>query len=571
MVDDDNNLRGWHEAPSRDGSASGARLIFPSRRFELRQGGDEDEPDEDEPDEDEPDEDEPDENEGGPNTVVTTTTISPDSTNTSPTVSSTSTDAGSASAESKSTSSNNARSIALGVIIPLIVLCIVALAFCYRKRRRNKKFLRDARDRRMRDPLLPTVHRRATAERESKSDGSTTLAPHALTSRGSATAVLPHTSAHDSSAPTSPPRLDALSDPASPIPLESSQPLLNPHSIIDYRLSSSPPSFVSKPPSAVLDTSPALDFTASPTRDDPVASSNIPAALQPGGGRTSPPTRTSTEEWLPSRFYAPERNLPELYYRPSLDRLAADSQDHIARPPSDGHADPRAMAVAVVPHNGDRARESTSSPTRTSPTSVGPSSYSVDEKGRMRLSWRRVSSRGSGGRAGANRHSSLESHVQGRESQGLLSSTMPASASTMTAPIHETEPSSSPSRRRSAPPQVDKALPFVPPASSSEEGTSAGAGLSSRPLDGPSAGEPCGDNPSSPASAGHDRHHSFDAIGGRSPFFEYVAAAGQDPMRAKKGKRDSVGAKRVVRQDTRLTVPPAYSEAVVEGSRGRVP
>ncbi|KAL1727038.1 hypothetical protein EV714DRAFT_218150, partial [Schizophyllum commune] len=480
----------------------------------VRQGG-EDEPDENEPDEDEPDENEPDEDEGGHGATTATETVSVGSTGsaTGSHTSDRSSATGTIDSERRSDDDDTkSRSIALGIVIPVLVICLVALAFWYRKRRQNKMLMRDARERRMRDPLLPMANKPATA-------GMQTLA-----SRPSASATAPTTifSPHSNSTssrgamPVSPPgpaveRLapSPTTQVAPPVgPSSPSDPLPNPHSDSGHEFAAQRLANAAPMPSYNGDSS-----SPSTDRDHPTI--DIPTCLQPGGGKPSPPTS------------------------PNL------SEEH---PP----------AVHALEAQAMRGGEEHPPPFQAPAESDCPSAFSVDEKGRTRLSWRRLSSRLSGQAGQDGRRNSFET-------QGRVTPTSPSSASPVDAVASLTSISA---RRRSTPPQIDKALPSAPrPASSStrlaSNGRSSPTAVDKNPTR--STSVPTTDSPDGQGSCSRGRS-SFDAIGQRSPFFEFVAATGQDPARAKKGKRESTCGAAVVRRETRQTGPPAYAEAVADGS-----
>ncbi|KAL1704278.1 hypothetical protein EV121DRAFT_206102 [Schizophyllum commune] len=481
----------------------------------IRQGGDENEPDENEPDEDEPDEDEPD---GGHGHTTPTKTVSVESTK-SPSGSLTGDQAnetGRIDPERRSDDDDNkSRSIALGIVIPVLVICLIALAFWYRKRRQNKKLLRDARERRMRDPLLPMANKSTTAgmqtlaSRPSATAATTMLSPHtdSTSSRG-AIAVSPPAPVPQRL--TSSPTVQAshIPQPAHPSPSSSADPLPNPHSDNGHetavqRLDNFPPTVKS-----TNDSLPPSTDRERPTID-------IPTCLQPGGGKLAAQSAETS---------------------PNL------SEEH---PP----------AVRALELPATRPGEDHPPPFQGPSESDCPSAFSVDEKGRTRLSWRRFSSRLSG--EASARRSSSEGQGRGTSPTSPVSPASPADV--VSSPV-----SMSP-RRRSAPPQVDKALPSAPQSASSSTETPDNLVTDKDPRR--SSSIPVTRGPDEQGSSSRGRSQpSFDAIGQRSPFFEFVAATGQDPARTKKGKRDSAGGAAVVRRDTRQTGPPAYTEAVADGS-----
>ncbi|KAI5888935.1 uncharacterized protein SCHCODRAFT_02633142 [Schizophyllum commune H4-8] len=518
----------------------------------IRQSGDENEPDENEPDEDEPDEDEPDEDEGGHGHTTATKTVSVEST-TSPSGSLTSDQAnetGRIDSERRSSDDNDkSRSIALGIVIPVLVICLIALAFWYRKRRQNEKLMRDARERRMRDPLLPMANKPTTA-------GMQTLASRPSATATTSTMLSPHTNSTSSRCPMamSPPApvtQRSASSPAAqathtaqtaphPGPSSSADPLPNPHS--DNGHESAAQHLDNIPPAT--NSSDALP----PSTDREHPTIDIPTCLQPGGGKSSPPVRRGSEDWLPSRFHTLERNVPHLYYSPSLDKLAAQSAET-----SPNLSEEHPPAVQALELQATRREEDHPPPFQGPSESDCPSAFSVDEKGRTRLSWRRLSSRLSG-EAGGRRSSS--------EGQGRVTpSTSPVSPPADVV----SSPTSISSRRRSAPPQVDKALPSAPQSASSTAETTRDLVTDKTPAR--SSSIPTTRSPVEQGSSSRGRSQpSFGVIGQRSPFFEFVAATGQDPARAKKGKRDSTSGAAVVRRETRQTGPPAYAEAMADGS-----
>uniref|UniRef100_D8QAW1 Expressed protein n=1 Tax=Schizophyllum commune (strain H4-8 / FGSC 9210) TaxID=578458 RepID=D8QAW1_SCHCM len=479
----------------------------------IRQSGDENEPDENEPDEDEPDEDEPDEDEGGHGHTTATKTVSVEST-TSPSGSLTSDQAnetGRIDSERRSSDDNDkSRSIALGIVIPVLVICLIALAFWYRKRRQNEKLMRDARERRMRDPLLPMANKPTTA-------GMQTLASRPSATATTSTMLSPHTNSTSSRCPMamSPPApvtQRSASSPAAqathtaqtaphPGPSSSADPLPNPHS--DNGHESAAQHLDNIPPAT--NSSDALP----PSTDREHPTIDIPTCLQPGGAQSAETSPNLSEEHPP--------------------------------------------AVQALELQATRREEDHPPPFQGPSESDCPSAFSVDEKGRTRLSWRRLSSRLSG-EAGGRRSSS--------EGQGRVTpSTSPVSPPADVV----SSPTSISSRRRSAPPQVDKALPSAPQSASSTAETTRDLVTDKTPAR--SSSIPTTRSPVEQGSSSRGRSQpSFGVIGQRSPFFEFVAATGQDPARAKKGKRDSTSGAAVVRRETRQTGPPAYAEAMADGS-----
>ncbi|KAI5827409.1 hypothetical protein K523DRAFT_364628 [Schizophyllum commune Tattone D] len=531
------------------------RNLYPERGHDLhavRQGG-EDEPDENEPDEDEPDENEPDEDEGGHGATTATEAVSVGSTGSATGSHTSDRSSATASIDSERRSDDDdtkSRSIALGIVIPVLVICLVALAFWYRKRRQNKKLMRDARERRMRDPLLPMANKPATA-------GMQTLASRPSASATAPTTILcPHSNStsYRGAMPVSPlgPAVERLAPSpttqvAPPVgPSSSSDPLPNPHSDSGHEFATQRLANAAPMPSSNGDSS-----SPSTDRDHPTI--DIPTCLQPGGGKSSPPVRRGSEDWLPTRFHTLERNVPHLYYSPSLDRLATLSSET-----SPNLSEEHPPAVQTLEAQATRGGEDQPPPFQAPAESDCPSAFSVDEKGRTRLSWRRLSSRLSGQAGQGGRRSSSET-------QGTVTPTSPSAASPVDGVA---SPTSISSRRRSTPPQIDKALPSAPQSAPSSTRLTSNGTSSPTTVDNNttrSTSVPTTNSPDGQGSGSRGRT-SFDAIGQRSPFFEFVAATGQDPARAKKGKRESTGGAAVVRRETRQTGPPAYAEAVADGS-----
>ncbi|KAL1750795.1 hypothetical protein FB107DRAFT_223246 [Schizophyllum commune] len=485
----------------------------------IRQGGDENEPDENESNEDEPDEDEPDEDEGGHGHTTATKTVSVEGTK-SPSGSLTgdkANETGRIDPERRSDDDNNkSRSIALGIVIPVLVICLIALAFWYRKRHQNKKLMRDARERRMRDPLLPMANKPAIA-------GMQTLASRPSATTTTTTMLSPHFNSTSSRGPravsppdpatqrlASSPSVQTTHTPQTthPGPSSSADPLPNPHSVDGHESAVQHFDNVFPETNSKNSSLPPLTDPERPTID-------IPTCLQLGGGKLAAQSAETS---------------------PNL------SEEH---PP----------AVRALELPATRPGEDHPPPFQGPSESDCPSAFSVDEKGRTRLSWRRFSSRLSG--EASARRSSSEGQGRGTSPTSPVSPASPAD-------VVSSHVSMSP-RRRSAPPQVDKALPSAPQSASSSTETPNNLVTDKDPRR--SSSIPVTRGPDEQGSSSRRRSQpSFDAIGQRSPFFEFVAATGQDPARTKKGKRDSAGGAAVVRRDTRQTGPPAYAEAVADGS-----